>query len=60
MGRVSSGKHASDMETSAESVIHSSMVSSTLRKRDDAAVKLSVTASLRAEAQMDDHSEKKL
>jgi len=59
MGRVSSGKHASDTETAAESIIHNSMISSTLRKRDDTAFKLSVTANLRADARMYDYSEKK-
>lgn len=59
MGRIFSGKPVKDTETAAESVIFSDMTSSTLKKRNEASVKVTVDSSFQSNIQADDFSEKK-
>ena len=59
MGRVYSGKPVRDTETAAESIIPGSLTGSTLRKKNEAAVKLTVSASLHSDRQIDEFGGKK-
>ncbi|MDD4495683.1 MAG: hypothetical protein PHV32_15325 [Eubacteriales bacterium] len=59
MGRIYSGKPVSDIETSAESIIPRSLTGSTLKKKNEAAAKLTVSASLQSERQIDEFGGKK-
>ncbi len=59
MGRIFSGKPVMDTESAIESLIHGSFISSTLKKKNDAASKLTVSASLQSERQIDEFGGKK-
>lgn len=59
MGRIYSGKPVKDIETTAESIINSTLINSTVRKSNEAAPQLSVTAQLQSNQQIDDFYEKK-
>ncbi len=59
MGRIFSGKPVKDTETAAESLILSNMTSSTLRKKDEGTVRITVNGSLHFSKQIDENSEKK-
>lgn len=59
MGRIYSGKPARDTEKAAESIINSTLASSTLIKLNESVVRLSVTDQMQSTQQIDDLYEKK-
>lgn len=59
MGRIFSGKPVKDTETPAESLILSNMTSSTLKKKNEGTVRMTVNGSLHLNKQIDENSEKK-
>lgn len=59
MGRIYSGKPVRDVETAAESIINSSMLSSTIKKMKEKAAQMTVTEQLQSHQQIDDYLEKK-
>ena len=59
MGRVFSGKPVRDTEIAAESLITGSLTSSTIRKKNEGAVKMTVSASLQSDRQIDEFGGKK-
>lgn len=59
MGRIYSGKPVVDTEAASESLIPGSLISSTIRKKNDAASKLTVSASLQSDKQIDEFGGKK-
>ncbi len=59
MGRIYSGKPVKDIETAAESLIQSNMTSSILRKKDEAALRMTVVGSLQYCKPVDENGEKK-
>jgi hypothetical protein len=59
MGRIYSGKPVRDTEAASESLIPISLISSTLRKKNEATVKLTVSANLQSDKQIDEFGGKK-
>jgi len=59
MGRINSGKPVRDTEAATETLIPVSMIGSTLKKKNDAACKLTVSANLQSDRQIDDFGGKK-
>lgn len=59
MGRINSGKPSRDTETAAESLFLNSLISGTLKKKQDASLNKGVAASLEPSASPDENGEKK-
>lgn len=59
MGRIYSGKPVRDTEAASESLIPVSLISSTIRKKNDAASKLTVSSNLQSDRQIDEFGGKK-
>lgn len=59
MGRIYPGKAVRDTETAAESIINSTLISSTYKKINNAANPMTITEQLQSDQQIDDFWEKK-
>ena len=59
MGRICSGKPVRDTETAAESIINNTLISSTLKKMNEAKTHMTVTAQLQSDQKNDDFHESK-
>ena len=59
MGRIYSGKPVRDTETAAESIINSTLTSNTIKKINEMAIHMTVTAQFQSSQQIDEFYEKK-